>query len=87
MSAPIMSRFDLFFVLVDECNEIIDTAIATRIIDLHSGNLHNLSTPYTLDEVMRYIDFARRFKPTINEVHLYKNIKLKQLKKKNIILI
>lgn len=23
LSAPIMSRFDLFFVLVDECNEVI----------------------------------------------------------------
>ena len=22
MSAPIMSRFDLFFILVDECNEV-----------------------------------------------------------------
>ena len=25
MSAPIMSRFDLFFILVDECNEVHDT--------------------------------------------------------------
>jgi len=23
MTAPIMSRFDLFFILVDECNEVI----------------------------------------------------------------
>lgn len=23
LSAPIMSRFDLFFILVDECNEVI----------------------------------------------------------------
>ena len=23
MSAPIMSRFDLFFILVDECNEVL----------------------------------------------------------------
>ena len=35
MSAPIMSRFDLFFILVDECNEVTDYAIARRIVDLH----------------------------------------------------
>uniref|UniRef100_A0A1A9ZMY1 DNA helicase n=1 Tax=Glossina pallidipes TaxID=7398 RepID=A0A1A9ZMY1_GLOPL len=35
--APIMSRFDLFFVLVDECNEVLDYAIARKIVDLHSN--------------------------------------------------
>lgn len=37
LSAPIMSRFDLFFILVDECNEIIDYAIARKILDLHAN--------------------------------------------------
>ena len=32
MTAPIMSRFDLFFVIVDECNELIDYAIARLVI-------------------------------------------------------
>ena len=32
MTAPIMSRFDLFFILVDDCNEVTDYAIARRII-------------------------------------------------------
>ena len=35
MTAPIMSRFDLFFILVDDCNEVTDYAIAKRIVDLH----------------------------------------------------
>ena len=35
LSAPIMSRFDLFFVLVDEQNEVTDYAIARKIVDLH----------------------------------------------------
>jgi len=30
MSAPIMSRFDLFFILVDECNEVGAPAVFTR---------------------------------------------------------
>jgi DNA replicative helicase MCM subunit Mcm2 (Cdc46/Mcm family) len=28
LSAPIMSRFDLFFILVDECNEVTTDAAA-----------------------------------------------------------
>ena len=29
MSAPIMSRFDLFFIVLDECNEFADYEVAT----------------------------------------------------------
>ena len=32
ISAPIMSRFDLFFVIVDECQASIDENIATSLI-------------------------------------------------------
>ncbi|XP_055299709.1 DNA replication licensing factor Mcm6 [Sitodiplosis mosellana] len=68
LSAPIMSRFDLFFILVDECNEITDYAIARRIIDLHT-NMEEQQTEhvYTREEVLRYITFARQFKPMISE--------------------
>ena len=31
----VMFRFDLFFILVDDCNEVTDYAIARKIIDLH----------------------------------------------------
>ncbi|RXG70679.1 DNA replication licensing factor MCM6 [Armadillidium vulgare] len=43
LTAPIMSRFDLFFILVDECNEVTDYAIARRIVDLHSHVEENVS--------------------------------------------
>ncbi|KAJ8665405.1 hypothetical protein QAD02_007067 [Eretmocerus hayati] len=66
LTAPIMSRFDLFFILVDECNEIVDNAIAKKIVDLHSNNLVTIETIYTQQEVLRYINFARHFKPQIN---------------------
>ncbi len=29
-------RFDLFFILVDECNKVTDYAIARKIVDLHT---------------------------------------------------
>lgn len=67
LSAPIMSRFDLFFVLVDECNELVDYAIASKIVDLHSNIQSTTSKVYSREEVLRYITFARQFKPIINK--------------------
>ncbi|XP_037933987.1 DNA replication licensing factor Mcm6-like [Teleopsis dalmanni] len=67
LSAPIMSRFDLFFILVDECNEVVDYAIARKIVDLHSNVEDNVERAYTREEVLRYITFARQFKPIITE--------------------
>ncbi|VDM07419.1 unnamed protein product [Wuchereria bancrofti] len=69
LSAPIMSRFDLFFVLVDECNEIVDYAIARRILDTHRqlATQEKPETVYSLDDIHRYITFARCFKPRIGD--------------------
>ncbi|XP_055682507.1 DNA replication licensing factor Mcm6 [Lutzomyia longipalpis] len=67
LSAPIMSRFDLFFILVDECNEVVDYAIARKIVDLHSNVESPTEQIYTRDEMLRYITFARQFKPVIGE--------------------
>ena len=67
LTAPIMSRFDLFFIIVDECNEIVDNAIAKRIIDLHCDNWQDFETVYTQSEIVRYINFAKHFKPVLSE--------------------
>ncbi|VBB29325.1 unnamed protein product, partial [Acanthocheilonema viteae] len=69
LSAPIMSRFDLFFILVDECNEIVDYAIARRILDTHRqlAIQEKPETVYSLDDIHRYITFARCFKPRIGD--------------------
>ncbi|XP_040296920.1 DNA replication licensing factor MCM6 [Bufo bufo] len=67
LSAPIMSRFDLFFILVDECNEVTDYAIARRIVDLHARIDESIDRVYTLDEVRRYLLFARQFQPKISK--------------------
>ena len=70
LTAPIMSRFDLFFILVDDCIETVDYAIARKIVDMHSLDDHVASNvlngaAYTLEEVQRYICFARQFKPKV----------------------
>jgi len=67
LSAPIMSRFDLFFILVDECNEVVDYAIARRIVDLHTNVQQIVEQAYTRDDVLRYITFARQFKPVLTK--------------------
>ncbi|GFO11428.1 DNA replication licensing factor mcm6 [Plakobranchus ocellatus] len=66
MTAPIMSRFDLFFILVDECNEVTDYAIARRIVDLHSNAEESVDRKYSVEDMCRYIMFARQFKPKIS---------------------
>ncbi|XP_049797982.1 DNA replication licensing factor Mcm6 [Schistocerca nitens] len=68
LSPPIMSRFDLFFILVDECNEVVDYAIARKIVDLHSNVEESVERVYSQEDVIRYILFARQFKPFISDV-------------------
>ncbi|XP_018912680.1 LOW QUALITY PROTEIN: DNA replication licensing factor Mcm6 [Bemisia tabaci] len=65
LSAPIMSRFDLFFVLIDESNPIVDHTIAQKIVALHQ-NAEEAPRMYTQEEILRYITFARQFKPRIS---------------------
>ena len=56
MSAPIMSRFDLFFILVDEINEVTDYAIARRIIDLHTKQEESVERTYSIEEIKRFVN-------------------------------
>jgi len=65
ISPPIMSRFDLFFVVVDECDESIDTFIAQHIIALHQGRTEAIQGPYTIAQVQNYIRFARTINPQL----------------------
>ncbi|CCE62971.1 hypothetical protein TPHA_0D03350 [Tetrapisispora phaffii CBS 4417] len=67
MTAPIMSRFDLFFVILDDCNEKIDTELATHIVDLHMKRDAAIDPPYTADQLRRYIKYARTFKPILTK--------------------
>lgn len=65
MTAPIMSRFDLFFVVLDECNPVLDFQIARKIVATHRNELEEEQAPFTQDQLQRYIAFARRIKPKI----------------------
>jgi DNA replication licensing factor MCM6 len=91
MSAPIMSRFDLFFVLVDECNESTDFWIAERIVNFHSKNTDymNSNRIYTIADIQKYITFARLCKPKIGKeaqsvmISEYKKLRLRESNNKS----
>ena len=67
MTAPIMSRFDLFFVILDDCNEKIDTQLASHIVDLHMFRDAVINPPYTAEQLSRYIKYAKTFKPKMTK--------------------
>ncbi|KAI4211612.1 MAG: hypothetical protein LQ351_005653 [Letrouitia transgressa] len=63
MSAPIMSRFDLFFVVLDECNEQVDRHLAEHIVGIHRLRDEAVKPEFSTEQLQRYIRFARTFKP------------------------
>jgi len=67
MTAPIMSRFDLFFVVVDECNDVSDYNIARHITSMHRFMDDAIKPEYTTQQLQRYIKFARTLKPKITD--------------------
>lgn len=66
MSAPIMSRFDLFFVVLDECNENVDFNLATHIVNVHRFKDDAITPEYSTEQLQRYIRYARTFKPKLS---------------------
>ncbi|CAO3644187.1 unnamed protein product [Cunninghamella blakesleeana] len=63
MSAPIMSRFDLFFVVLDECNEVTDYNIARHIVNVHRLQDEFIQPEFSTEQLQNYIRYARTFKP------------------------
>ena len=67
LSAPILSRFDLFFVVLDECDEVADYNVAKHIIDVHRCDEAVVDPPFSQDQMLRYLRFARTLNPQITE--------------------
>ena len=59
ISAPLMSRFDLFFVVLDEMDERTDALIAQHIVDVHrlgsSSCASSVQPDYSAAQLQRYI--------------------------------
>jgi DNA replication licensing factor MCM6 len=67
MSAPIMSRFDLFFVVLDECNESVDRHLAEHIVGVHQLRDAAIEPEFSTEQLQRYIRFARTFCPEFTD--------------------
>ncbi|KAF9241885.1 MCM2/3/5 family-domain-containing protein [Melanogaster broomeanus] len=65
MSAPIMSRFDLFFVVLDECDEKTDLNLATHIVNVHRFQDESINPEFSTEALQRYIRYARTFNPKL----------------------
>ena len=63
MTAPIMSRFDLFFVVLDDCNEATDYNLARHILSIHRLKDAAVEPEFKAEVLQRYIQFARKLKP------------------------
>ena len=66
MTAPIMSRFDLFFVVLDECDEKSDLNIARHIVNVHRFQDQAIDPEFSTEALQRYIRYARTFNPKVS---------------------
>ncbi|CAF3913131.1 unnamed protein product, partial [Rotaria sp. Silwood1] len=83
------SRFDLFFIVIDECNDVTDYNIAERIIDLHTSgtrsSVPSLVTSYTFNDIRDYITYTKAaVQPKLTSsakehiITLYKQLRLRE---------
>ncbi|KAJ2017664.1 MCM DNA helicase complex subunit mcm6, partial [Coemansia sp. S85] len=67
MSPPIMSRFDLFFVVLDDANDTTDYNTARHIVAVHQLRDSAVAPPYAPATLRRYIRYARTLSPVLAE--------------------
>lgn len=65
LSAPILSRFDLFFVVLDDCNPETDRQVARHILQVHRCKEEAVQPPFSKDQMRRYIKFVRTLNPKL----------------------
>lgn len=81
MTAPIMSRFDMFFVVLDDCNERVDAQLASHIVDLHMLRDNAINPPFSAEQLSTYIKYAKTFRPKMNkEARDFLTVKYKELR-------
>lgn len=66
-SAPIMSRFDVFFVVRDDPKENVDRSLAEHIVNVHMNRDEAVKPELSTEQLQRYIQFARTFRPVFTD--------------------
>ena len=67
MTAPIMSRFDLFFVILDECNESADFNLSRHILNLHRHRDTAIVPHFSPEQIKRYLRYGRMIAPKMTK--------------------
>ncbi|MCY3412968.1 MAG: hypothetical protein INQ03_15120 [Candidatus Heimdallarchaeota archaeon] len=70
LTAPILSRFDLIFILRDEPEEKNDSIIANHILSLHrfQGSTGDNKPPLEVEVLKKYIAYAKKnYQPALSE--------------------
>eukprot|EP00002_Diphylleia_rotans_P023511 TRINITY_DN4627_c0_g1_i4.p1 TRINITY_DN4627_c0_g1~~TRINITY_DN4627_c0_g1_i4.p1 ORF type:complete len:471 (+),score=108.16 TRINITY_DN4627_c0_g1_i4:1218-2630(+) len=81
VTPAIMSRFDLFFVVLDDCDPVSDFNIARHIVNVHKRREEAVQPEFSPGQLQRYIRFARTLKPKISDesarllVTYYRNLR------------
>ena len=65
ITPPLMSRFDLFFVVCDETNDAADAHLGSFIINMHRNKEKAVVSMYTPKSIKLYIATAKKLKPMI----------------------
>lgn len=65
VTPAIMSRFDLFFVVLDDCDYATDLHIARHLVALHQKQQQAIRAELSTKQMQLYIKFARRLKPVV----------------------
>jgi len=65
IGAPLMSRFDLFFIVLDDCDELVDRQVADHIVGVHQHLDDAMHPPFSTEQMRLYIRYARCIKPVI----------------------
>eukprot|EP01133_Synstelium_polycarpum_P002624 gene2624-3016_t len=67
IGGPLMSRFDLFFIVLDECDPDSDRKIAEHIVSVHQKRDKGLTAHFSQTDILNYIKYAKTLKPEITE--------------------
>eukprot|EP00906_Rhabdomonas_costata_P030254 RCo042745 len=65
LSPPIMSRFDLFFVVLDEQKAATDRRMAEHILMLHQGGEQSFPTPFSVSDFLLHRRKAKTIHPVL----------------------
>lgn len=82
MSAPIMSRFDLMFCIVDDAGDSADKELADRLLSLHRRGDAAIVSPFPPEDFQLYLRFCKSLKPRLNDeatkliVQAYKTLRM-----------